>query len=72
MGARHGKAVDPAVFDPVFIAADVVPVRVRREGEKVEMIAGDLKGPLERPLRVADDVMIVQIAKVGFVVAAPG
>jgi hypothetical protein len=65
--SRDGKAVDPLVFNGVFVMADVVPVGVRREGEEIQVLAGDLEGPSQGALRVADQIVVVQIPPVSSV-----
>ena len=62
--AGHRETVDPLVGDSVLVPPDVVPVRVRGEGEEVEVLARDLVSAPERALRVADVAVVVQVAEV--------
>ena len=73
--AGHRETVDPLVGDGVLVLPDVVPVRVRGEGEEVQVLARDLVSAPERALRVADVAVVVQVAEVvavGFGPASAG
>jgi len=69
---RHVEAAEPLVLDAVLVMADVGPIAVRREGEEIEMIAGDLERPRQRALGIADRVVVVQVAEVDVVILRLG
>src|SRR4051794_10891638 len=50
-----------------IVLADIVPPGVRRKREEVQMVARDFEAALERSQRIADVVVVVQVAEIIFI-----
>jgi len=50
---------------------DIVPVAVRRERKKVEVLARDFEGPFERTASITDLIVIVQITEINLILTHP-
>ena len=69
---EHLEAIDPFHVGVVGHRRHVVPLRMRSEGEKVEVALSNIVGALEGSPRIADGIVVVEITPEELVIAAGG